>query len=109
MYGINDFALREYRLKQQTRTPENAQALAREQRAIEAGKPLSRELATWYRRHYEANHPDRPKLASVRFLAIWHPVGSEIATPDGHWRRRRVEDIPEDRVSVIFRRNFRGS
>jgi hypothetical protein len=110
MYNLNDVAIREHQLASDPpQGPEATERHEQERRALEARKPPARELASWYRDRHQAKHPAAPTLASVRFLAIWHPVGSEIATPDGHWRRRPVEEIPKDRVSVIFRRNFGGS
>ena len=110
MFGINNVALREHQLSlQPPRTPEEMAALEREQRTLDERKAPAIELASWYRSRYEAKHPGEPKLASVRFLSVWHPVGSEIASPVGNWRRSPVEDIPRERVNVIFQRHFAGS
>jgi hypothetical protein len=109
LHSVNNVMLEQFWLDQQPRTDENRQRFEEQERALERRRPPARELAAWYRRKYQAKHPDRPRLASVRFLAVWHPVGSEIATPPGHWTRSEVEDIPKERISVIFQRHFGGS
>lgn len=109
MHSLNNIVLEQHWLDAQPRTDENREDLAEQERALELRRPPGRELAAWYRARYSGKHPEAPALSDVRFLAVWHPVGSEIATPAGHWRRSEVEDIPEERVSVIFLRKFRGS
>jgi hypothetical protein len=106
MHGFYYRAAQQYWLQQQPKTPETDALIEEAQREADAYKEPAEELTSWYRERYAARHPEAPKLAGVRVLAAWHPVGSEIATPAGHWQRQRVEDIPRERLFVIVQRGF---
>jgi hypothetical protein len=106
LHSFNNRAVRLHWLRRQPRTPEILEQIEAAQEEAEEYRVPAEELTDWYRERHASLHPEAPGLMGVRVLAAWHPVGSEIATPAGHWLRQAVEDIPRDRILVVLMRGF---
>ena len=64
-------------------------------------------LAEYIKRVYERNHPDNPKLESVRFVMVVFSLET-MATQNRGWREWPIEHVPEEARHIMSTHYFDG-
>ncbi|MDA2920652.1 hypothetical protein MYX76_14360 [Desulfobacterota bacterium AH_259_B03_O07] len=65
-----------------------------------------KEMSLWLKKRYAELNPDSSGLEAIRYIRIAYPVGGYIAKPSGHWRKEKLETIPENKRYIFASYDF---
>jgi len=65
-----------------------------------------KEMSLWLKKRYAELNPDSSGLEAIRYIRIAYPVGGYIANPSGHWRKEKLETIPENKRYIFASYDF---